>query len=131
MGLPEKKNFKKRSMRRSGSLNEEFDTTEEDVEMRRKRVIEARETEQTELPQRMIPAGLVNMKMEFVENDRNSGRFSPMLGEQQYVRSGNFKFRVQNIKKKAALQEEDDRIELLQSVEDAKANATGPLELTD
>lgn len=99
----------------------------EDADMRRKRTIEVNETQKTQLPSSYIPAGLVNLKMEFVENDRNSGRFSPLLGQQQHVRAGHYKFKVQSIKKKAALQEEDDRITLKKSVVDSVANS-GPID---
>lgn len=75
----------------------------------------------------MIPAGLVNMKMEFVENDRNSGRFSPLLGLQKHVKTGNYKFRVQSLKKKALLEDEDGRIELRKSVQESFMH-NGPMD---
>lgn len=41
------------------------------------------------------------MKMEFVEEHRNQGRFSPLIGEQEFVKMGKYKIKVQTLKKKA------------------------------
>lgn len=88
--------------------------------MRRKRTVEVNETQKVELPTRVIAAGFVNMKMEFVEDLRNQGRFSPKLGSVDHVKLGAFKCKVQSIRKKAALQEEDDQQDLRKIVADTR-----------
>ena len=68
---------------------------------------------------KVIAAGLVNMKMEFVEDIRNQGRFSPLLGSDEHVKLGAYKCKVQSIRKKAARLEDQDEQTLKKSIEDA------------
>ena len=70
------------------------------------------------------------MKMEFVEDMRNQGRWSPLLGSVEHVELGGVKYKVQSIRKKAAKLEDQDQQTLKKSIEDVKKHAT-PKEATD
>jgi len=63
--------------------------------------------------------------MEFVDEERNQGRWSPLKGLQEYAEAGGVRCKVQSLKDKGHRKELRDKEKLLKHAEEAAAIAEG------